>query len=67
LRSAELCELVRRIAPALLSIPDCGVLSAVVMIGETAGTRRFRDKDAFARFTRIDLVRRELTYTDNVT
>jgi hypothetical protein len=43
------------------------VLSAVVMIGETAGTRRFRDKDAFARFTRIDLVRRELTYTDNVT
>jgi transposase len=48
---AELRELVRRIAPTLLLIPGCGVLSAAVMIGETAGVHRFRDKDAFARFT----------------
>jgi transposase len=27
------------------------VLSAAVIIGETAGVHRFRDKDAFARFT----------------
>ena len=48
---AELRDLVRRIAPSLLSIPGCGVLSAAVMIGETAGVHRFRNKDAFARFT----------------
>jgi transposase len=48
---AELRGLVRKIAPSLLSIPGCGVLSAAVIIGETAGVHRFRDKDAFARFT----------------
>ncbi|HEX4394891.1 MAG TPA: IS110 family transposase [Mycobacterium sp.] len=47
----ELRDLVRRIAPSLLSIPGCGVLSAAVIVGETAGVHRFRDKDAFARFT----------------
>lgn len=47
----ELRRLVRAIAPTLLSIPGCGVLSAAVIIGETAGVHRFRDKDAFARFT----------------
>lgn len=47
----ELRRLVRRIAPSLLEIPGCGVLSAAVIIGETAGVHRFRGKDAFARFT----------------
>src|SRR5215207_719917 len=48
---AELRALVRGIAPTLLAIPGCGVLTAAVIIGETAGVHRFRDKDAFARFT----------------
>jgi transposase len=48
---AELRGLVRAIAPSLLSIPGCGMLSAAVIIGEAAGVHRFRDKDAFARFT----------------
>lgn len=47
----ELRRLVRALAPTLLAIPGCGVLSAAVIIGETAGVHRFRDKDAFARFT----------------
>lgn len=47
----ELRDLVRLLAPSLLEIPGCGVLSAAVIIGETAGVHRFRDKDAFARFT----------------
>jgi transposase len=47
----ELRDLVRRLAPALLTIPGCGVLSAALIVGETAGVHRFRDKDAFARFT----------------
>ncbi|WP_202867948.1 IS110 family transposase [Kribbella pittospori] len=48
---AELRKLVRAIAPSLLDIPRCGILSAAVIIGETAGVHRFRNKDAFARFT----------------
>jgi transposase len=47
----ELKTLVTPLAPALLAVPGCGVLSAAVIIGETAGVDRFRDKDAFARFT----------------
>jgi len=47
----ELRDLVRRLAPSLLEIPGCGVLSAAVIVGETAGVHRFRDKDAYARFT----------------
>lgn len=47
----ELRDLVRIQAPSLLKIPGCGVLSAAVIIGETAGVHRFRSKDAFARFT----------------
>jgi len=48
---SELRVLVRALAPSLLAVPGCGVLSAAVIIGETAGVHRFRDKDAFARFT----------------
>jgi transposase len=47
----ELRHLVQAIAPALLAIPGCGVLTAAVIIGETAGVHRFRNKDAYARFT----------------
>lgn len=47
----ELRALVRVLAPSLLEIPGCGVLSAAVIVGETAGVHRFRDKDAYARFT----------------
>ncbi|GAA6528013.1 IS110 family transposase [Intrasporangium sp. DVR] len=47
----ELKALVHAQASTLLSLPGCGVLSAAVIIGETAGVHRFRDKDAFARFT----------------
>jgi transposase len=35
----------------LLAIPGCGVLGAAAIVGETAGERRFRSEDAFARFT----------------
>jgi transposase len=48
---AELRHLVQAIASSLLAIPGCGVLSAAVIIGETAGVHRFRNMDAFARFT----------------
>ena len=47
----ELRDLVRELNPSLLAVPGCGVLSAAVIIGETAGVHRFRDKDAYARFT----------------
>ena len=43
--------LVRQLAPSLLAIPGCGVLSAAVIVGETADAHRFRSKDAYARFT----------------
>jgi transposase len=48
---AELRSLVRRLAPALLAVPGCGVLGAAMILGETAGVHRFRSKDAYARFT----------------
>ena len=47
----ELRDLVRQQSPSLLAVPGCGVLSAAVIIGETAGAHRFRDKNAYARFT----------------
>ncbi|MEX5638090.1 IS110 family transposase, partial [Parafrankia sp. FMc2] len=48
---AELRILVRQLAPSLLAVPGCGVLGAAMILGETAGVHRFRDKDAYARFT----------------
>jgi transposase len=48
---AELRPLVRALAPSLLAIPGCGILSAAMILGETAGAHRFRNKDAYARFT----------------
>jgi transposase len=47
----ELRRLVGRLAPTLLTVPGCGVLGAAMILGETAGARRFRSKDAYARFT----------------
>ncbi|UXY25048.1 IS110 family transposase (plasmid) [Streptomyces cynarae] len=48
---ARLRRLVETLAPSLLNIPGCGVISAAVVIGETAGAARFKSKDAFAHFT----------------
>jgi transposase len=48
---AELRPLIRALAPSLLAIPGCGVLGAAMIVGETAGAHRFRNKDAYARFT----------------
>jgi transposase len=48
---SELRTLVRQLAPSLLAVPGCGVLSAAVLVGETAGVDRFKSKDHFARFT----------------
>jgi transposase len=38
-------------APSLVEISGCGTLTAAKILGETADARRFRSKDAFARFT----------------
>lgn len=47
----ELRTLMRRLAPTLLALPGCGVLSAATLFAETARASRFRSKDAYARFT----------------
>jgi transposase len=47
----ELNTLMKDLAPTLLTVPGCGVLSAAVLVGETAGVDRFKSKDTFARFT----------------
>jgi transposase len=47
----EIGELVVQIAPALLEICGVGALSAAKIVGETADARRFRSKDAFARYS----------------
>ena len=49
--SRELRDLVKRLAPTVLAIPGCGVLSAAMILGQTAGVHRFRSHDAYARFT----------------
>nr|AIU93564.1 hypothetical protein LRS1606.130 [Rhodococcus sp. NS1] len=46
----QIRDRIRVLAPSLLTIPGCGVLSAAVIIGETAGAHRFRSKDAYAKF-----------------
>lgn len=46
--SAEITELIERLAPSLIAIPGCGALTAVKILGETAGVERFKSKDAFA-------------------
>lgn len=44
----EIASLVRRLAPSLLDLPGCGVLSAARIIGEASDARRFHSKAAFA-------------------
>jgi transposase len=46
----EITVLVRQLAPSLLSLPGCGVLSAAKIVGESAGATRFRSRAAFARW-----------------
>ncbi|OBH24442.1 IS110 family transposase [Mycobacterium sp. E1319] len=40
---------VRAVAPSLLTLEGCGVLSAAKLVGETAGVTRFRSEAAYAR------------------
>ncbi|GJF04451.1 IS110 family transposase [Pseudonocardia sp. D17] len=46
----RLDTLVRTAHPTLVEIPGMGVLGAAMILGETAGARRFRSKHAYARF-----------------
>jgi transposase len=46
----EITVIVRVLAPNLLELPGCGVLSAAKIVGEAAGVQRFRSKAAFARW-----------------
>ena len=46
----EISAIVKLLAPSLLALPGCGVLSAAKIVAETAGARRFRSKAAFARW-----------------
>jgi len=46
----EIAGIVRRLAPSLLALPGCGVLSAAKIVGESAGVSRFRSKAAYARW-----------------
>jgi transposase len=46
----EITRLVRQIAPTLLELPGCGVLSAAKIVGEVAGVARFPSKAGFARW-----------------
>lgn len=46
----QIARIVRRLAPTLLALPGCGVLSAAKIVGEVGGVRRFHSKAAFARW-----------------
>ncbi len=45
----EIETLVGTLASTLLALPGCGPLTAAKIVGEAAGIRRFRSKEAFAR------------------
>jgi transposase len=47
--TADITARVEAIAPSLLAIVGCGVLTAAKLIGETAGIDRFTSKEAYAR------------------
>lgn len=47
---AEIRVIVPRLAPALLALSGCGVLSAAKIVGEVAAASRFRSPAAFARW-----------------
>ena len=44
----QIGAIVRVLAPSLLEVPGCGVLSAAKIVGEVAGAHRFRSRAAFA-------------------
>lgn len=44
----EIAARTESLAPALLSLPGCGYLTAAKLIGETAGVSRFPSRSAFA-------------------
>ncbi len=44
----HIVAIVRMLAPSLLALAGCGVLSAAKILGKTAGAKRFRSKAAFA-------------------
>ena len=45
----RISERVHQVAPALLSLPGCGELTAAKLVGEAAGVTRFKSEPAFAR------------------
>ena len=45
----EIGQLIRPLAPSLLALLGCGVLTAAKLVGETADIRRFRSPAAYAR------------------
>jgi transposase len=51
--TTEIAERVMATAPALMSLPGCGALTAAKLIGETAGITRFHSEAAFARHAGI--------------
>jgi transposase len=44
----EIAHIVTQLAPELLALPGCGVLSAARLVAETGGALRFRNEAAFA-------------------
>lgn len=46
----EIGALVQTIAPTLVGLPGCGVLTAAKIVGEVAGASRFKSRAAFARW-----------------
>lgn len=46
----EITLIVRQLAPTLLALAGCGVLSAAKIVAEVAGIDRFRSRAAFARW-----------------
>lgn len=47
----EISDVVATMAPALLAICGCAALTAAKIVGETADVRRFRSRNAYARYT----------------
>ena len=46
-------ERVRAVAPALLTMPGCGELTAAKIVGEVANVTRFKSADAFAQYAGV--------------
>ena len=44
----RISDIVHTVAPNLLAVPGCGVLTAAKIVGETAGISRFKNEAAFA-------------------